>query len=530
MKAYPLSLRLAAAAVLSLAVSSLGLAAGPTQHQLDAARQNGSNWLMYNRTYSGDRFSPLTQINTTDASQLTPVCANQLGTLAAFQATPVEYRGVLYVTTQHQTVAMNAATCKTLWDYTYVPTGPEPINTNRGVALYKGMVIRGTDDAHLIALNAGTGKLIWNVKVGNSAIGEFLSAAPIVWKNLIFIGLAGADWGIKGQVYAYNVKNGKRVWTFNDIPTGNAVGASTWGRAASTATGGGSTWSTITLDRSNGLVYVPIGNPAPDFAPEYRPGANLFTDSVVELNAKTGKLVRWHQQVPNDSHDWDTAAAPILFTTSNGHHYMAVADKAGYLFVYNQATHKLAYKVPTTTIHNASLHPTVKGVYTCPADLGGTEWSSPAYDPQTAALYVNSVDWCGVDKLGEVRYVAGQLFFGGSSILDPVAKASGWLDAFDASSGQTLWRWHSPTPMLAGVTPTAGGVLMTGDLNGNFLVFDARTGQKLYQFDTGGAMAGGVITYKVNGRQYVAVASGNSSRSIWGTTGSGTIFVFALPY
>lgn len=495
---------------------------GPTQQQLDHAGQSTSSWLMYNKGYAGTRYSSLSQINTQNVSFLHPVCAYQLGTTGSFETGPVEYNGVLYVTTSHKTAAINATDCKVLWTSSYKPSGPEPISTSRGVALYHGMLFRGTDDGHLLALSMRTGNVLWNDSVANSSKGYFLSSAPVVYKGLVLIGTGGADWGADAHMFAFNASTGKKVWEFNEIKP------STFGNAKAASTGGGSNWSSYTVDPSTGLVYVPVGNPAPDFAPEYRPGKNLYTDSVVVLDASTGKLVRYYQQVPNDSHDWDTASAPILFTGANGTKYMAVADKAGYLFVYNRTNHQLAYKVPVTTIQNASKKPNKSGVYVCPGDLGGVEWNGPAYDPQANAIFTNGVDWCGNYKLGEVRYVQGQLFFGGNFSLDPSSKASGYINAIDPASGKMLWRYHSTTPMVAGVTPTAGGLVFTGDLNGNFLALNANNGQVLYKFPTGGGMAGGIATYEQNGNQYVAAMSGNNSRTIWHSGGSATVFIFAL--
>ncbi|MCL6525953.1 MAG: PQQ-binding-like beta-propeller repeat protein [Thermaceae bacterium] len=518
---------LKAALFLGLAAGSV-LAGGPTQEMLDNAANDTSNWLMYNKDYLAQRYSSLDQINTSNVASLKKVCTYALGENGSFQSSPIVYGGVLYITSQHVTAAINATNCKPLWRYTYKPSGPEPFTTNRGVAIYDGVVVRGTTDAHLIALNSSTGKLLWNVKVADSSKGYFLSAAPIVWNGMIFIGTAGADWGVHGEMYAYDIKSGQRLWTFDVIPTGNQPGADTWQKAESTTTGGGSMWTSFTLDPQTGLLYVSVGNPAPDFAPEYRPGANLYTDSVVVLDAKTGQLSHYYQQIPNDSHDWDTAAAPVVYDSA-GAHYMAVGTKGGYVFGYDEGSKQQSFKTAVTTILNADVKPTPQGVRGCPGTLGGVEWNGPAYDPQMETLFVPSVDWCGVYKLGEVRYVQGQLFFGGTNVLDPSSKARGWIVAMDAKTGQPIWRYHAPTPMVAAVTPTAGGLLFTGDLNGDFLALDSKTGKVLYRNPTGGAMAGGIVTYAQNGKQYVAAASGNASRTIWNTTGNAKVVIYALP-
>ncbi|MER3555953.1 MAG: pyrrolo-quinoline quinone [Meiothermus sp.] len=513
---------------LLVGVVGVALAAGPTQQMLERADEDNANWLMYNKGYMSQRYSALDQINTGNVASLKKVCTYMLGENGSFQTGPVVYGGVMYVTTPHVTAAINATTCKPLWKHTYKPTGPEPATANRGVALYEGMVVRGTDDAHLIALNSSTGKLIWNTKVADSNKGFFLSAAPLIYNGIVLIGTAGADWGAKGEMYGYDVKTGKRVWKFDLIPTGDQTGAETWEKAESATTGGGSTWTSYTLDPQSGLVYVPVGNPAPDFAPEYRPGKNLYTDSVVVLDAKTGKLDHYYQQIANDSHDWDTTAPPVVYD-NGGNRFMAVATKEGNLFIYDEAAKNQVAKTAVTTLKNIPQKPSPQGVRVCPGWIGGVEWNGPAYDPKLDSLFVGSVDWCGVYKLGELRYVQGQLFLGGSLTLDPVKQGRGWIMRLDAKTGKVQWRYKAPTPIIGGLTPTAGGLLFGGDLNGDFLAMDASTGKILYRNNTGGAVAGGVVTYSQNGKQYVAVASGNSSRTLWGTTGKAKMVIYSLP-
>lgn len=526
-------LRLLVAGLLSATVLTAGMAfaqsngtqntnstLGPTQQQLDNAASSTSSWLMYNKGYNGQRYSTLSQINTSNASLLQPKCAYQLGSTGSFEANPVVYKGVLYITTAHITAAIDATNCNVLWKDTYNPTGPEPFSTDRGVALYNGMVFRGTTDGHLLALNMRNGNVVWNQQIADSKKGYFISSAPIVYDGKVLVGTAGADWGADAHMFAFNASNGNKVWEFNEIVP------KTFGNAKAASTGGGSNWTSYTLNTKTGLVYVPVGNPAPDLAPEYRPGKNLYTDSVIVLNAATGKLVRYYQQIPNDSKDRDTAAAPVLFT-ANGTPYMAAANKNGHLFVYNRNTNKLVYKVPVTTIQNDSVKPTKQGIHVCPGINGGEEWNGPAYDPQANELITTAVDWCTTFKLGEVRYVQGQFFLGGSFKFDPAGKASGWVDAFNPTTGAVLWKYHAPEPMVAGVTPTAGGVIFTGNLNGNFLVLNAMTGNVLYKFDTGGGVATGPSTYSVNGTQYVAVGSGDNSRT-WHSGGSATVYIFAL--
>ena len=210
--------------------------------------------------------------------------------------------------------------------------------------------------------------------------------------------------------------------------------------------------------------------------------------------------------------------------------FVAEANKAGHLYLYNDNKQQLVYRVPTTTIENARTQPTTKGTRVCPGINGGVEWYGPAYDPTDQHLYTGSVDWCSTFTLGEVRYTPGQFFFAGSFSFDPVKDAKGWIDSFDAKTGRLDWKYESHAPIVASVTPTAGKVLFTGSLDGNFLVLDSRTGKDLYSFYTGGPIGAGIATYKIDGRQYVAVPSGNMSRT-WSpnSSPSATVFIFALP-
>ncbi|GHF41716.1 PQQ-dependent dehydrogenase (methanol/ethanol family) [Deinococcus metalli] len=515
-----------AAGTLPRAMMTVKAASTSAPTNADLLNPADGDWPMYNRTFDGQRYSPLSGITADNASKLGVKCVFQVGEVGAFQVGPVVYQGKMYITTAHATIALNADTCTKLWTSTYTPKGPEPFNTNRGVALYGGMLFRGTTDGHLLALDAKTGATLWDTWVADSAKGYFLSAAPAAANGLVYMGEAGADWGANGHIYAFDAKTGKRVWTFNVIPTGKEPGAETWQKGAEH--GGGSLWTTLTLDAASNQLYVSIGNPAPDLNGGLRPGANLYTDSVVVLDGKTGKLDWYAQQIPHDTHDWDTAASPVLYE-AGGKKIMTVANKGGWIYFYDRDTKKLFAKEETTTHLNADKAVSLTGRRDCPGTLGGVEWNGPALDPTAGMLYVNSVDWCATYKIGETRYVDGSFYFGGTGTFDPVKDARGWVRAYNAATGKPAWQKKMPTPMISGITPTAGGVVFTGDQNGDFYALNAKDGATLYRFRTGGSIGGGIVTYAVGGQQYVAVASGNASRSIWSTTGAATIFVFGVP-
>lgn len=496
----------------------------PTDAELLQA--GNANWLMYNKDYRSQRYSGLNQINVGSAHKLMAKCVFQLGQVGWFQASPVIYAGILYITAANSTYAIDARTCRKVWQQDYLATEPPIVVVNRGVALYKGAVYRTTPTGHLVSLDARTGKLLWDVWVSNTAQGYWLSSAPLVYDGKVLLGEAGADFGANGHVYAFDAATGETLWTFNLVPSGNEPGAQTWEQGATT--GGGSTWSSYSVDPAERLFYAPIGNPAPDYRGDQRLGANLYSDSVIALNPDTGKLSWYVQQLPHDVHDWDTAAPAAIYDLGS-RHFLAAGTKGGWLYIYDRTTHELLARPEVSSHSNSDVPPSVQGVHTCPGNVGGVQWNGPAFSPKSRSLYVNSVEWCGVYIRVDAEFVRGGLYLGGDMTPDPRESARGWVRSFDAATGRQKWAHRAATPMLAGLTPTAGDVLLTGDLNGDFMVMSAGTGEIVYRFNTGGAIAGGVSTYLVDGKQYVAVASGNSSRTVWGTTGGATVFVFGLP-
>lgn len=495
----------------------------PTDAEL--TEMAASDWLTFNRDYAGDRYSPLAQMDTSNAAKLVPVCAYQLGELGSFQNTPLVYRGTMYVTSNHRIMSIDAAKCTTNWAYVYTPTDPEHFPSARGLALYRGKVFKGTADGHLLALDAANGKLLWEAVVGDAAIGYCVSGAPVAFEGRVYVGECGGDSGIKGHIHAFDAATGKPLWSFDAIPTGNERGADSW--SGGTEHGGGPSWSSLTIDPARHLVLAPIGNPGPDYNTAPRQGDNLYTNSIVALDAATGKLAWYVQQVAHDFHDWDTAAAPALFER-DGHRYMAVAGKSGFLFVYDRDTRKLVAKTPTVEKFlnvDQPLSMTGPTDY-CPGSHG--QFNGPAYSPVTSMLFVGSEERCETVQLTDPHYRPGQGYYSGRILTKWADLGTGWLRGFDAVSGKEIWRLPFDRPINAAVTTTAGGLLLTGDTGGNFLALDQKTGKLLYRFMTGGAIAGGVASYAVDGRQYLAVASGNISRDVSAPNGAPTVTVFGL--
>jgi alcohol dehydrogenase (cytochrome c) len=492
--------------------ATLGMACAA--HPAQAADVADTGWLTYNGDFGAGRFSPLHQITRDNAKNLRATCEISLGDQGIFQAGPLVIGDTLYVTTIHTVVAVDATTCALRWRRAFEPEADEALPANRGAAYLDGRIFRGTGDGYVIALDAKSGEVLWRTHAGDPGKGEFYSAAPLAWNGLVFLGPAGSEWGIRGRIVAYDAATGHEVWRFNTVPEKGEAGYESWQVGHTTEHGGGGTWSSYTLDPKTGELFVPVGNPAPDFTPGYRPGDNLYTDGIVVLDAKTGKLRWYHQFDRNDAFDYDIAAAPILFTDRAGRRRVAVAGKDGYLYILDRETHKQVAKTAVTTVMRPSSLPTPQGVFICPGADGGVQWNGPAYSPPTNALYVGSVDWCMKVRSAPVKYEAPLVFMGGfPDFSKDTGPRSGWLYSVDAHTGQVRWRYHASSPVLSGATPTAGGIVLSGESAGDLLVFDAADGTLLHKVPLAGSLGGGVITYAVGGRQYVATTAGNVSRS-----------------
>ncbi len=491
-------------------------------------------WPMYNQTYDAQRYSSLQQIDATNVANLKEVCRVRVGELGGFGAGPIVVNGMMYITVGNATLAMNPVDCGIQWKTIYTSDGKPPAGTgNRGVAFAGGRLFRGTGDGRVIALDAATGRELWRTQGADPSVGESISAAPIVWDNKVFIGIAGSELGVHGRILAFDTATGAIRWQFNTIPQGTEFGVDTW-KADSWKTGGGGTWSTLSLDPESGELFIPVGNPSPDFFLPHRDarrktGANLFSNSVVAVDARTGHLDWYFQATPSDDKDLDQAAAPMLFKLGDGRAALAAASKDGYLRVIDRATHRLIYKLPVTTIRNEDKPVTSKGLETCPGTLGGTQWNGPAYDTKERTIVVGAVDWCSfLRREDSVEYKAGAPFYGGSiiSLMNPTP--SGWLTSVNADTGVVRWKFHAPAPIVSGITPTAGGVTFVGDVAGTFYALRSSDGSVLFRAPTGGGISGGIVTYTISGKQYLAVTSGNLSRTMWVSSGLPHMIIYTV--
>jgi alcohol dehydrogenase (cytochrome c) len=491
------------------------------------------DWPSYNRTLTSDRFAALDQINGKNAGQLKVLCTYDTGVYTGFNSGLLEVNGALIFVTEYDLFSIDPATCKENWraHEDYQPATPQGVN--RGAAYLDGMLFRGTQDARVIAYDFKTGKRIWATTIGDPKKGESAPAAPIAWNGLVFIGNAGGDIkGVKGRMYALDAKTGKIIWEFYLVPKtegdptrgpegASPLNGSTWGAESGVPITGGATWTSYTLDPDAGLLYVPGGNPAPDFSPDVRPGENLYSGSVVVLDAKTGDYRNHFKIVPKDWHDWDVSSAPIIFSSAGGRKVMALAPKDGHLYAFDLDTNALLFRLPVTRMENETAPFEVgKPVHFCPGSIGGAEWNGAAYDPQTNLIYAGEVEWCTTVTIEPAAKIAaaaaGSPWSGEASInpfntwgeQDPVFDWAGWVTAVDADTGQWKWRAKTNYPIQSGMTPTAGGVVFFGDMGGDFYALDTADGHKLWGQKIGGAIGGGVITYAVDGKQKVAAATG----------------------
>lgn len=500
-----------------------------------------TDWGAYNKTRSGNRFSPLAQINAGNVGDLEQACAFTLDKPVNMQSSLIEIGGTLYFTSLEDTYAVDASTCTLRWRRTYqLARSPpfDPNKVNRGVGWLDGKLFRGSNDGRLYALDAATGAELWNVPVGDPDIGETFPAAPVAWNGRVYIGNAGGDnFGVTGRMMAFDANTGGKLWSADLVPTSGPA-SQTWPPStAQRPRAGAATWTSYTLDTQHGLLWVPTGNAAPDFLKSLRPGRNLYTYSVVALDANTGAVKHAEQLVTEDDfHDWDIAAPPALIDTPDGDHLLVAAGKNGYLYALDRDTLKPRYKTPVTRMENVSAPLTAQGTHFCPGIDGGVEWNGPAYSPRTNAFYLNAIDWCITVATRAPDQLEGRKGLPWTGAKDrknpfgvPDKQRSGWVTAVNAKDGSILWQYHARAPLVSGITATAGGVVFTADIAGDFMAFDARSGRLLWQRNLGQPIGGGVIAYSVDGKEYIAVASGMDSPLGWQVHSTpARVVVFAL--
>ena len=503
--------------ILATVVLLFGVSAVRAASQDVARSLDGGDWIYVDHDLAGTRFSRLKQITTKNVSRLVKACSYSFPEKEPSQTAPIVSGGRMYLTTARYTVAIDGADCHVIWSSTWTPHASTVLTTHRGAALGGGKIVRGTNDGFLVALDAKDGHKIWERQIADPKEGYFISMAPLIHGHLVYIGPAGAETAARGWVGAFRIQDGEQVWRFNIVPADGEPGADTWGpNPAARRHGGGNVWTPMAFDVQSGMLYVPAGNAAPDIYDNDRPGDNLYTNSLIALDGLTGRLNWYRQLVPHDVHDYDVShVAPMFKMTINGstRNVIATTGKDGLLRVLDRDSKELIYSVPFTNRVNVEVPITSVPVRVCPGTLGGQEWNGSAYYAKQNSLIVPATDWCAEFSKDssapdpEKEHAHGW-YFGGQTKFDPWSTARGRLTAFDASTGREKWRYDAARPMIGGVTATEGDLIFTGEMTGDLLALDARSGEVLLRRQLGGPAAGGVVTYSARGVQNVAIVSG----------------------
>jgi alcohol dehydrogenase (cytochrome c) len=500
--------------------------------QITAAGDTTGEWLTYSGSLSGWRYSPLSEITPANVSHLRVRWVYQSSSPEPkFEATPLVVGDTIFVTEPPATVlALNAMTGKVVWTYRRPIHVDVPVCCgvqNRGLAILENSVFFASLDGYLIAINADTGNVKWQTRVVSPSEGFSLSGAPLVVNHSVVVGVAGAEYGIRGFLAAYDVTTGQQKWKFNTIPEPGEAGHETW-RGDAWKIGGGSTWVTGSYDPSLDLIYWGIGNPAPAFSGDGRPGDNLFTDSVVALNASTGKLVWYFQFTPHDEHDWDSAQTPILADLLiDGVKRKAICwpNRNGIYYVLDRVNGQFLKGTPFVEINWAqgltsqgkpilATPSTGAGAITKPGYQGATIWQPAAFNPALELIYINAIEAASVftksapDRVtrGEHGYLTGS----GGSIINPVTTV---VRALDAATGVKRWEHYlQPTKELnvtGGMLAAAGG-LVFGSSGGSLFALDAVSGRELWSVGLGGMTVAPPISFALQGRQAIAVFAGRA--------------------
>jgi alcohol dehydrogenase (cytochrome c) len=524
-----------------------------TPQRLAAAASEPQNWLTYSGNYHSTRFTPLAQITPANVTNLKLQWVYQSPVAGNWQTTPLVVDGVMYITQRlNDVVALDAATGRAFWVFRYTPSADRIVccgANNRGLAVLGNTLYMATLDAQLIAIDAKSGRKIWQTEVASTKAGYSMTLAPLAVKDKIVVGVGGGEYGIRGFVAAYDAATGKEAWRFYTIPAPGEPGSETWERCpAGTTTfcdpeawkhGGGSIWLTGSYDPQLNLTYWGVGNVGPDYNGAQRPGDNLYTDSVVALDADTGRL-RWHYQfTPHDVYDYDSVQIAVLADNwaNTGINVMLWANRNGNYYVLDRATGRFLLGKPFVKVNWMSEFdergrpqqtPQPQGQPTYPGNQGGTNWYSPSYSPRTRLFYIPAWEnYASIFSGAPQPFTEGRTFVGGGPVnFGPVPGAPGlgrslinsWTEAaghgaviaIDSATGEPRWKFTMTDVTDSGLLTTASDLLFTGGREGYFQALDARTGALLWKVNLGAAINSGPMSYRVGTRQYVAVVSGLS--------------------
>jgi len=530
----------------ALLASSYAGAQPVTPERIVRAADEPENWLTYSGGYSSQRHTTLREITRANVRSLEQKWVLQGQVLGAWQSSPLVVNGTMYLTQRpNDVLALDAKTGRVFWRYQYNNSTDQRVccgANNRGLAIHGDTLFMGTLDAHLIAIDARNGQPLWNTTVADSKLAYSVTMAPLVIKDLVLVGTGGGEYGIRGFIAAYDVRTGKEVWRFNTIPAPGQPGSETW-QGDDWEHGGASVWVTGSYDPALNLTYWGVGNPGPDWNPDQRPGDNLYSDSVVALDADTGALT-WHFQfTPNDAYDYDAVQIPVLVDMQwqgQPRKLMMWANRNGFFYVLDRATGELLHGSPFVKVNWASgldakgrpiQTPQPPGAPTWPGNQGGTNWYSPSFSPRTELFYLSAwVDYASYFRREQQEFELGRNYAGGGHrVVTPVPDSPGvaigrrtpinnWTDAIahgevialDPRTGQQRWSFRQYDVTDSGIMTTATDLLFTGGREGYFHALDARTGELLWKASLGGQIVNAPVSFEIDGKQYIATISGNN--------------------
>lgn len=506
-----------------------GRGAGPvTDAMLRDPFAESDRWLHYYGDYAGNRHSPLTTLNPASVRDLRVAWSLSSGTTGQFEVSPIVYDGVMYVTTSYNRIfALDAVSGEILWRYDHQQ--PEDLRLccgppNRGPAIAGDLILMGTLDAKLVALNRRTGERVWESLVAHYADGFTITSAPLIVRNLAIVGIGGGEYGVRGFFDAYDVATGDRVWRHYTVPAAGEEGADSWA-GNSNETGGAPAWTTGAYDPATDTLFWTTGNPSPDWNGDLREGDNLYSNSILALDPATGKR-KWHfQTTPHDLWDFDGNTQLFLFE-EDGRSLISQPNRNGYYYVLDRSdgsfvrATQYVEQLNWATIDqngrpvvNPKALPVEKPTERiCPSNLGGMNGAfTAARNPDLGLVFIPSIESCQRYSKGVIFFNKGLPFMAGlPETLDAnEGKSYGLFSAINAATGEVVWRYKDRWPMMGGTLSTAGGVVFTGNLTGEALAFDAKSGEELWRFRMGGGMRSQPIAYEIDGQTYVAIASGS---------------------